>query len=48
MIPFLGLNGVWLTTGITWLLTGIFSTIRYKQGKWKNIFLIDSNKLAVI
>ena len=22
MIPIIGLNGVWLTTGITWLLNG--------------------------
>ena len=48
MIPFLGLNGVWLTTGITWFLNGIFSTIRYKQGKWKNICLVESKKLTII
>ena len=47
MIPFLGLNGLWLTTGITWLLNGIFSVIRYKQGKWKNISLIEQNKLTL-
>lgn len=48
MIPFLGLNGVWLTTGITWLLNGIFSTIRYYQGKWKNLSFVESNKLSIV
>ena len=48
MIPIIGLNGVWLTTGITWFLNGIFSVIRYKQGKWKTIEIIKSNKLTII
>ena len=48
MIPFLKLNGIWLTTGITWLLNGIFSTVRYKQGKWKTISLVESNKLTIV
>ena len=44
----IGLNGVWLTTGITWFLNGIFSVIRYKQGKWKTIEIINTNKLTII
>ena len=48
LIKIIGLNGVWLTTGITWLLNGLFSILRYKQGKWKNISLIRSNKVTII
>ncbi|MBR3645421.1 MAG: MATE family efflux transporter [Lachnospiraceae bacterium] len=36
MIPVIGLNGVWLTTGITWFLNGVLSLIRVQSGKWKN------------
>lgn len=43
MIPFIGLNGVWLTTGITWLLNGIISLIRYKQGIWKDKAIVKAN-----
>ena len=49
MIPIIGLNGVWLTTGITWLLNGLFGIIRYKQGKWKTISLVNkSNKIMIV
>ena len=34
MIPFIGMWGVFLTTGFTWTVTGIVSMLRYKQGKW--------------
>lgn len=34
MIPVIGMWGVFLTTGLTWCLTGIVSMIRYHQGKW--------------
>ncbi len=34
MIPAIGMWGVFLTTGLTWCLTGIVSMIRYRQGKW--------------
>lgn len=33
-IPFIGMWGVFLTTGLTWTLTGIVSMIRYFKGKW--------------
>ena len=34
MLPFIGMWGVFLTTGFTWTVTGIVSMLRYKQGKW--------------
>lgn len=34
-IPFIGMWGVFLTTGLTWALTAIVSVIRYYKGKWK-------------
>ncbi len=35
MIPFIGVYGVWLGTGLTWLTVGIICTARYKSGVWK-------------
>ncbi|MBP5281743.1 MAG: MATE family efflux transporter [Lachnospiraceae bacterium] len=35
-IPTIGYWGVWLTTGLTWVMTGIVCLIRYAQGAWKN------------
>jgi MATE efflux family protein len=40
LIPFLGSYGVFVATGITWMLNGLFSLIRYKRGKWKTINLV--------
>ncbi len=40
LIPFMGSYGVFYATGITWLLNGLFSLIRYRRGKWKTINLI--------
>lgn len=34
-IPFIGMWGIFLTTGLTWALTGVVSVIRYYKGKWK-------------
>jgi Na+-driven multidrug efflux pump len=31
----LGCWGIWVTTGITWLVTAIVGIVRYKCGKWK-------------
>lgn len=42
MIPLIGLNGVWITTGLTWILNGVISTIRYKRGKWKTKALVKA------
>ena len=41
LIPFIGMYGCFYATGITWLLNGTFSVIRYKMGKWKTIKLIN-------
>ena len=40
LISFLGSYGVFVATGITWMLNGLFSLIRYKRGKWKTINLV--------
>lgn len=42
MIPFLGFKGIWMTTGITWTLNGMFCVLRYNQGKWKTISLVNN------
>lgn len=34
-IPFIGVWGIFLTTGLTWALTGIVTMIRYHKGKWE-------------
>ncbi|BCN30092.1 MATE family efflux transporter [Anaeromicropila herbilytica] len=34
-IAFIGVWGTWLTSGLTWFITGFASFIRYKQGKWE-------------
>ena len=41
LIPFIGMYGCFYATGITWLLNGTFSVIRYKMGKWKTIKVIN-------
>ncbi|MBR6469906.1 MAG: MATE family efflux transporter [Lachnospiraceae bacterium] len=41
LIPSVGKWGVWLSTALTWLITGIASLIRYRQGKWKSIRVVD-------
>ncbi len=39
-IPFVGLWGIWLTTGLTWAVTAIFALVRYKRGAWKSKKLV--------
>lgn len=34
-IPLIGVWGIFLTTGLTWALTGIVSMVRYHKGKWE-------------
>lgn len=50
MIPFLGFKGIWLTTGITWFSNGMFCVLRYKQGKWKTLSLVNnkSSKIVIV
>lgn len=35
MISEIGCWAVWLTSGLTWFITGAMSLIRYKSGRWK-------------
>lgn len=39
-IPFIGMWGIWITTGLTWTVTAIFALIRYKHGAWRNKKLV--------
>ena len=39
-IPFIGMWGIWLTTGLTWTVTALFALMRYKHGAWKSKKLI--------
>ena len=48
MIPIIGLNGVWATTCLTRFLNGFFYILRYRQGKWKTISMIKSNKVEIV
>lgn len=34
-IPFIGVWGIWITTGCTWIVTTITSFVRYKSGIWR-------------
>lgn len=43
LIPAIGKWGVWLATALTWFITGIVSLIRYRQGKWRTIRLVDGS-----
>ena len=40
-IPFIGMWGIFLTTGLTWLITAVFAIVRYKGGAWKNKSLVN-------
>lgn len=35
-IAVIGYWGIWITTGITWIVTALVSLFRYLQGKWKD------------
>ena len=39
-IPFIGMWGIWLTTGLTWTVTAVFALFRYKHGAWKDKKLV--------
>lgn len=47
MIPAIGVWSVWVTTGLTWLITAAASVIRYRQGKWKSKSLVKTNSLPL-
>lgn len=40
-IPFIGMWGIFLTTGLTWLVTAIFALVRYKGGVWQEKSLVN-------
>ena len=40
-IPALGYWAVWYTTGLTWFITGAVCVLRYLQGKWEKIVLVE-------
>lgn len=35
MISGIGMWGIWLTTGLTWVITGLAGCLRYLYGKWR-------------
>lgn len=39
-VPFIGMWGIWLTTGLTWLVTAVFAFWRYKGGAWMSKSLV--------
>lgn len=43
-IPFIGRWGIWLTTGLTWLVTALFAYGRYKSGKWMGMSLVKNDR----
>ena len=42
-LDLIGMWAVWMTTCLTWVLTGLMSLIRYKQGVWKNKTIITAD-----
>lgn len=38
--PFIGMWGIWMTTGLTWTVTAVFAFFRYRHGAWKNKTLV--------
>lgn len=40
-IALIGMWGIWITTGLTWFITGTASFVRYKQGKWMSKSIIS-------
>ena len=40
-LPLLGYWGIWITTGVTWIVTGFICTLRYLSGKWQRKAIID-------
>lgn len=39
-LPFIGMWGIFLTTGLTWFMTAVFAFVRYKGGAWMNKSLV--------
>ena len=43
-IPKIGMWGIWLTTGLTWVLTALFALWRYKGDAWISKSLVTETK----
>lgn len=43
-VPFIGIWGIWLTTGLTWLVTAAFAFWRYRSGAWMTKSLIQKRR----
>ncbi|MBP3351858.1 MAG: MATE family efflux transporter [Lachnospiraceae bacterium] len=41
-IPLLGYWGIWMTTGLTWALTGMVCVARYFKGKWRTKSIVKT------
>ena len=44
LIPAIGMLSIWYTTGLTWLVVGALSTVRYASGKWKTKGVVGLNE----
>ena len=42
-IPKIGYWGIWITTGLTWLVVSIVCLLRYASGKWKQKAIRSEN-----
>ena len=40
-ISTIGVWGIWWATGLTWVITGAASVIRYRQGRWKRMSVVE-------
>ena len=45
---FLRFKTILLTTGITWFLNGMFCVLRYKQGNWKILSLVNNKAKKIM
>lgn len=43
-VSVIGFWSVWLTNGFTWILAGVASAIRFKQGRWMNYSITKINE----
>jgi putative MATE family efflux protein len=46
-IAFIGVWGIWVTTGLTWLITMCFALWRYKSGAWMSKSLVERKEVYV-
>ena len=46
MIPFLGVWGIWITTGLTWTITAVVGFVRYSGGRWKYKSIVEGETIS--